>query len=94
MSPLGHQSEQAPEADLKPSVKPKTTSQVSRLDPPLQLTRAFAYLNRQFIGASPFETNDFTASPRRFNVPTEGHEVLVENINIRDDPTKSNLRFR
>lgn len=86
------------EPDLAPSpvaVEPSVPE--SRLDPLLRVSSdvpgASVFLNRRFLGTTPFESADVPLGPHRLNVSSEGHEGFSQEINIGDDMVVVDVRF-
>ena len=83
----------APEPD--PVIEP--TVPESRPEPLLRVSSdvpgALVFLDREFLGATPFEIVEVSSGFHRLNVSAEGHQGFVETIEISDEPLLIEVRF-
>ena len=54
---------------------------------------ALVFLDREFLGATPFEIVEVSSGFHRLNVSAEGHQGFVETIEISDEPLLIEVRF-
>jgi hypothetical protein len=87
-------SEPEPEPALV-SVEPSVPE--SRLEPLLRVSSdvpgASVFLDRRFLGTTPFETMDVPSGPHRLNVSSEGYDGFSQDIEIGDDLVTVDVRF-
>ena len=86
--------ETAPEPDPEPAPPPPA----SRLEPLLRVSSdvpgASVFLNRRFLGTTPFEAVELEPGAHRLNVSAEGYDGFARDIEIGDDPVSVDVRFR
>ena len=86
-----------PNPEPEPAVAVEPTVPESRLDPLLRVaadvTGAYVFIDRQFVGTTPFATSEVRLGPHRVNVSAEGHEGFAQNIDVGDDPIVIDVRF-
>ena len=87
--------EPPPEADL--DVVAETAPPSTRLVPLLRVASdvpgASVFLDRRYVGTTPFEVIEVSPGPHRLNVSAEGYEGFVRNIEIGDEPISIDVRF-
>ena len=92
----------APEPDPAPAAEPEPvlaepSIPESRLEPLLRVSSdvqgASVFLDRRFLGTTPFETMDVPPGPHRLNVSSEGHDGFSQDIEIGDDLVSVDVRF-
>ncbi len=96
----------APEPDPEPVRAPDPEPEAvtaapsvpeSRLEPLLQVASdvpgASVFLDRRFVGTTPFETSDVTSGPHRLNVSSEGYQGFSQDIEVGDDLVSVDVRF-
>ena len=94
--PLPRDPEPDPDAEPRPMpVAPTTTP------PPVVLLRvtsdvdgADVFIDRKFVGKTPFASSDVTPGPHRVNVSAPGYEGLSASIEIGEVPTTLDTSFR
>ena len=87
-----------PEPDPTPApVIAKPSVPESRLEPLLRVASdvpgASVFLDRRFLGTTPFETGDLPSGPHRLNVSSEGYEGFSQEIEIGDELVSVDVRF-
>jgi hypothetical protein len=69
----------------------------SRLEPLLRVASdvpgASVFLDRRFLGTTPFETAEVPLGPHRLNVSSEGYEGFSQDIEIGDNMVSVDVRF-
>ena len=69
-----------------------------RLEPLLVVSSdvpgASVFLNRRFLGTTPFEAVELEPGRHRLNVSAEGYEGFARDIEIGDEPVSVDVRFR
>ncbi len=84
-----------PEPDPEPEPAPPPPS---RVEPLLRVSSdvpgASVFLDRRFLGTTPFEAVELEPGPHRLNVSAEGYEGFARDIEIGDDPVSVDVRFR
>jgi hypothetical protein len=55
---------------------------------------AAVFLDRRHVGVAPVEIDDVSPGPHRVNVSAEGYEMFGETVEVGDEPTELNVRFR
>ena len=87
----------APEPEPEPEPEPAPPPS-SRLEPLLRVSSdvpgASVFLDRQFLGTTPFEAVELDSGAHRLNVSAEGYEAFARDIEIGDDPVSIEVRFR
>ena len=96
--PSAPEPEPVPEPDPTPApVIAKPSVPESRLEPLLRVASdvpgASVFLDRRFLGTTPFETGDVPSGPHRLNVSSEGHEGFFQEIEIGDELVSIDVRF-
>ena len=89
VEPSAPEPEPVPEPDPTPApVVAKPSVPESRLEPLLRVASdvpsASVFLDRRFLGTTPFETGDVASGPHRLNVSSEGYEGFSQEIEIGD----------
>ena len=54
---------------------------------------ASVFLNREFLGTTPFETTDVPEGMHRLNVSAEGHDGFVQNVELGPELVSIDVRF-
>ena len=94
---LGTEPNPAPEPAPAAAAAVEPTVPESRLDPLLRVaadvTGASVFIDRQFVGTTPFVTNDVRLGTHRLNVSAEGYEGFAQNIDVGDDSIVIDVRF-
>lgn len=85
-----------PEPEPEPvAVEPSVPE--SRLEPLLRVSSdvpgASVFLDRRFLGTTPFDTADVPLGPHRLNVSSEGHEGFSQDIEIGDEMVSVDVQF-
>ena len=87
-----------PEPESEPEPEPEAVPPSSRLDPLLRVSSdvpgASVFLDRRFLGTTPFEAIELEPGPHRLNVSAEGYEGFARDIEIGDEPVSVEVRFR
>lgn len=88
-----------PEPDPEPEPEPEPAPPPpSRLEPLLVVSSdvpgASVFLNRRFLGTTPFEAVELEPGRHRLNVSAEGYEGFARDIEIGDEPVSVDVRFR
>ena len=93
--------EAAPEpvlAEAAPEPEPAPPPPASRLEPLLVVSSdvpgASVFLNRRFLGTTPFEAVELEPGRHRLNVSAEGYEGFARDIELGDEPVSVDVRFR
>ena len=90
--------EPAPELAPAPAPEPAPPPPSSRLEPLLVVSSdvpgASVFLNRRFLGTTPFEAVELEPGRHRLNVSAEGYEGFARDIEIGDEPVSVDVRFR
>ena len=85
----------APEPEPAPAPPPPPSS---RLEPLLRVSSdvpgASVFLNRRFLGTTPFEAVELEPGSHRLNVSAEGYEGFARDIEVGDEPVSIEVRFR
>ena len=55
---------------------------------------AQVFVDRQYVGTTPFESHDITKGRRRINVSAPGYESHVEDIEVSDDIATLSVTFK
>ena len=86
-----------PEPEPPPAPAAEPTVPESRLEPLLRVaadvTGASVFIDRQFVGTTPFATNNVRLGTHRLNISAEGYEGFAQNIDVGDDPIVIEVRF-
>ncbi|MEE2791381.1 MAG: PEGA domain-containing protein [Acidobacteriota bacterium] len=91
--------ESEPEPEPEPIAEPVSESTIpeSRLEPLLRVSSdvpgASVFLDREFLGTTPFELVEVSGGPHRLNVSAEGYQGFAETIEIGDQPLSVEVRF-
>ena len=87
-----------PEPVPEPEPEPVPPPPASRLEPLLVVSSdvpgASVFLNRRFLGTTPFEAVELEPGRHRLNVSAEGYEGFARDIEIGDEPVSVDVRFR
>ena len=90
-------SEPEPEPEPEPETVFETSVPESRPEPVLRVDSdvagASVFLDRKFLGTTPFETWDVTGGPHRLNVSAEGHEGFAQSIEVGNELVSVDVRF-
>ncbi len=93
----------APEPEPEPEPAPEPAPApppppASRLEPLLRVSSdvpgASVFLNRRFLGTTPFEAIELEPGSHRLNVSAEGYEGFARDVEIGDEPVSIEVRFR
>ena len=91
----------APEPEPAPATEPAPVPAPppsSRLEPLLRVSSdvpgASVFLNRRFLGTTPFEAVELDPGSHRLNVSAEGYEGFARDVEIGDEPVSIDVRFR
>ena len=88
--------EPAPEPEPVP--EPAAPPPAPRLEPLLRVSSdvpgASVFLDRRFLGTTPFEAVELEPGSHRLNVSAEGYDGFARDIEIGDDPISIEVRFR
>ena len=92
--------EPEPEATLEPEPAPE---RVVPTPPPLpepvrlritsDVEDADVFIDRQYVGKTPFESSDVARGPHRVNVSAPGHDGFSQDVDIGDAVTHLNVAF-
>ena len=88
-----------PVAELasEPNTVAEAAPPSARLDPLLRVASdvpgASVFLDRTYLGTTPFEVAEVSPGPHRLNVSAEGYEGFARNIEIGDEPISIDVRF-
>ena len=98
VEPSAPEPEPVPEPDPTPApVVAKPSVPESRLEPLLRVASdvpgASVFLDRRFLGTTPFETGDVASGSHRLNVSSEGYEGFSQEIEIGDKLVSVDVRF-
>ena len=89
--------EPAPEPEPEPDEVAEAAPTAARLEPLLRVASdvpgASVFLDRRYLGTTPFEVIEVSPGPHRLNVSAEGYEGFVRNIEIGDEPISIDARF-
>ncbi len=89
--------EPAPEPEPEPAPAPAPPPP-SRIEPLLVVSSdvpgASVFLNRRFLGTTPFEAVELEPGRHRLNVSAEGYEGFAQDIEVGDEPVSVDVRFR
>ena len=81
-----------------PEPEPVAPPPASRLEPLLRVSSdvpgASVFLDRKFLGTTPFEAVELAPGSHRLNVSAEGYDGFARDIEIGDDPVSIDVRFR
>ncbi len=87
-----------PAREPEPEPEPAPPPPASRLEPLLRVSSdvpgASVFLNRRFLGTTPFEAVELEPGSHRLNVSAEGYEGFARDIEIGDEPVAIDVRFR
>ena len=103
--PAGEPAEAIPEPDPTPEPEPEPEEVVTEVEVPIatlppmlrvvsDIPGASVFIDREYLGTTPFETADLRPGPHRVNVSAEGYEGFVETVDIGDDLVSLDIRFR
>ena len=85
--------EPAPELDVVAEAAPPS----ARLEPLLRVASdipgASVFLDRRYLGTTPFELSEVSPGPHRLNVSAEGYEGFARNIELGNEPVSIDVRF-
>ena len=86
-----------PEPEPEPEPVTEPTIPTSKLEPLLRVSSdvpgASVFLDRKFLGTTPFELVDVAGGPHRLNVSAEGYQGFAQTIEIGDQPLSVEVRF-
>ncbi len=87
-----------PEPEPEPAPPPPAPLIEPLLEPLLVVSSdvpgASVFLNRRFLGTTPFEAVELEPGRHRLNVSAEGYEGFARDIEIGDEPVSVDVRFR
>ena len=91
-----------PTREAEPTSEPKAVAEpapsFTRLEPILRVASdvpgASVFLNRRYLGTTPFETTEVPQGRHRLNVSLDGHDGFATDIEIGDEPIVIDVRFR
>ena len=91
-----------PEADPEPSPEPSRVAETSTaaVPPPVifrvtsDVEGAEVFVDRQYVGTTPFESHDITRGRHRINVSASGYGSHAEDVEINDEVTTLAVMFR
>jgi hypothetical protein len=93
----------APAPDPAPSPAPEIVAETAPPPTPApvqpvlrvasDVTGASVFIDRKYLGTTPFETADIPNGPHRLNVSAEGYEGVVRNIEVGDTLVEIDVRF-
>lgn len=97
-APSAPEPEPAPAAEPEPApVRAEPSVPESRLEPLLRVSSdiqgASVFLDRRFLGTTPFEAMDVPPGPHRLNVSSEGYDGFSQDIEIGDELVSVDVRF-
>ena len=96
-SPAPEPAAPPPVREPEPEVVTETGPPSSLLEPILRVTSdvpgASVFLDRTYLGTTPFETAEVPTGPHRLNVWAEGYESLAQSIEIGDEPISIDVRL-
>ena len=81
------------ELNLTPEPEPVVTPAPIVLRVTSDVEGADVFIDRRYVGTTPFESSDLTAGRHRVNVSALGYESHAEDITIGDDTTSVNVLF-
>lgn len=81
-----------PEPEPDPTPPPAEPTNVLRVTS--DVDGAHVFLDRRFLGNTPFDMADLEPGMHRLNVAAQGHEGVVKTIDISDEPVELNIEFR
>ncbi len=86
-----------PEPEPEPEVVAEAPPPAAPLEPILRVASdvpgASVFLDRKYLGTTPFEITEVARGPHRLNVSAEGYESVARDIEIGDDPVSIDIRF-
>lgn len=82
----------APRPEPEPPPPPAPPQFVLRVTSDVE--GADVFVDRQFVGTTPFESDEITAGRHRLNVSADGYESHAEDVEITDDLTAVAVMFR
>ena len=86
-----------PVREPEPEVVTEAVPPSSLLEPVLRVTSdvpgASVFLDRTYLGTTPFEVTEVPTGPHRLNVSAEGYEGFARTIEISDEPVSIDVRF-
>jgi hypothetical protein len=85
--------EPAPEEEVVSEVEASETAVAPLLRVDSDVPGASVFLDRKYLGTTPFETGDVSPGPHRVNVSAEGYEGFIESIEIGDELVSIDVRF-
>ena len=96
-SPAPEPAAPPPVREPEPEVVTEAVPPSSRLEPILRVTSdvpgASVFLDRAYLGTTPFEAAEVPTGPHRLNVWAEGYESLAQSIEIGDEPISIDVRL-
>ena len=84
----------APEPSPEPEPPPPPAPPTNVLRVNSDLAGASVFLDRQYLGTTPFDMADLDPGTHRLNVSAEGYEGFTETIEISDDPVEIVVTFK
>ena len=83
-----------PEPEPEPALAPPPARAPVRLRVTSDVVGADVFIDRRFVGTTPFESTDVTPGPHRINVSAAGYEGQLAEVEIGDRRTEVAVRFR
>jgi len=91
----------APAPDPTPAPAPEIVAEAAPAPAPAapvlrvasDVAGASVFVDRRYLGITPFETADIPAGPHRLNVSAEGYEGVVRDIEVGDTLVEIDVRF-
>ena len=87
----------AAEPAPEPEAVAEATPSFIRLEPILRVASdvpgASVFLDRKYLGTTPFETTEVPPGQHRLNVSLDGHDGFATDIEIGDEPIVIDVRF-
>jgi hypothetical protein len=95
--PVAPPAVRAAEPAPKPEAAAEPALSFTRLEPILRVASdvpgASVFLDRRYLGTTPFETTEVPPGRHRINVSLDGHDGFVTDIEIGDEPIVVDVRF-
>ena len=83
------------EAEAAPAIPTPVVPDPVRLRVTADVETDDVFIDRQFVGRTPFESSDVEPGRRRINVSASGYETQLEDVEIdADDLTEVDVRFQ
>jgi hypothetical protein len=87
----------APETESEPEVVAEAAPPPPPIEPILRVVSdvpgATVFLDRTYLGTTPFAIAEIALGPHRLNVSAEGYESVARDIEIGDEPVSIDIRF-